>query len=109
MRVIPMPLVAALALSACAGYGEAMPPDPPEKPAEEPIARAPQGGCDAALVQSFVGAAVSADTGAQIIAQSGAARLRWLAPDSAMTMDYRPDRVNVFFDSSRMIERITCG
>lgn len=102
MRLILMPLVAALALSACAGYGDAMPP-------AEPIARAPQGDCDAALVQSFVGAAVSADTGAQIIAQSGAARLRWLAPDSAMTMDYRPDRVNVFFDSSRMIERITCG
>lgn len=105
MRVILMPLVAALALSACAGYGDAMPADPPE----EPIARAPQGDCDAALVQSFVGAVVSEDIGAQIMAQSRAARLRWLAPDSAMTMDYRPDRVNVFFNSSRMIERITCG
>lgn len=106
MRAFPVPLIAsALALSACASYAGDMPEDIPE----EPAVRAPQGECDAALVQDYIGETVSAQIGAEIMAKSGAARLRWGPPDSAMTMDYRIDRVNVFYDENRVIERITCG
>ncbi len=102
MRAFALPFISsALALSACASYTDAMPEDPP--------ARAPEGECDAALVQDFVGQSVNAEIGAAIMAQSGARSLRWGPPDSAMTMDYRPDRVNVFYDDERVIERITCG
>ncbi len=106
MRLIQLSfLPAALALAACASYAD----DMSEDPYEEPLARAPQGECDAELVQDFVGQMVSVDLGAQIMAKSGAARLRWGPPNSAMTMDYRPDRVNVFYDDARVTERITCG
>jgi len=102
MRATVLPLVAStLALCACASYAGDMSDNPP--------ARAPQGECDAALVQDYIGETVSAEIGADIMARSGAASLRWGPPDSPMTMDYRPDRVNVFYDDARVIERITCG
>jgi hypothetical protein len=65
--------------------------------------------CDAAPVQRFVGQRVTEALGAEVLATSGARSLRWGAPDSAMTMDYRIDRVNVFYDAGMIVERITCG
>ena len=34
---------------------------------------------------------------------------RFLGPDDAMTMDYNPDRVNIFHDEHFVITRITWG
>lgn len=101
MHASPFPLAAAFALSACVAHTGGVPGDPP--------ARAPQGDCKAALVQAFIGQTISQNIGTQIMVQSGAARLRWGAPDTGMTMDYRPDRVNVFYNENRVTERITCG
>ena len=41
--------------------------------------------------------------------ESGAEVLRWGPPNSAWTMDYRTDRVNVRYDEARQITEITCG
>lgn len=65
--------------------------------------------CDAETVQSFVGQTIKAETGEQILVRSGAASLRWGPPDSAWTMDYRADRVNVRYDRAMTITDITCG
>lgn len=65
--------------------------------------------CDADAAQSFVGQKATAETGARILDETGAEQLRWGPPDSAWTMDFRPDRVNVRYDRDMTITEITCG
>lgn len=65
--------------------------------------------CDAEAAQSFVGQKATAESGARIRGKTGARQLRWGPPDSAWTMDFRPDRVNVRYDRDMTITEITCG
>lgn len=65
--------------------------------------------CDAEAAQSFVGQKATAENGARIRDETGARQLRWGPPDSAWTMDFRPDRVNVRYDRDMTITEITCG
>ena len=91
---------AALPLAACAGSeGPAEPAPPP--PAEMT--------CNADAGASFVGQTATPDLGGAIIKATGARTLRWGPPRSAMTMDYRQDRVNIMYDDAYKIERVTCG
>lgn len=93
--------IVALPLAACAGtYGEA----PGSVPANEV-----GGECDAQPVQYHIGHETSAEMGATILRESGAKTLRWGPPNSAWTMDYRTDRVNVRYDENRKIIEIICG
>lgn len=99
-------LAAALILSACASaYGTPEPvasmPEPIEKPVEYR--------CDAGRAQYHVGHDATQQRGAAILAESGAKTLRWGPPDSAWTMDYRNDRVNVRYDRDRTITSVSCG
>ena len=91
-------ICAALPLAACATAYEG---------ADAPAASA--GTCDAAPVQYHVGHEATSDMGAAILAESGARTLRWGPPDSAWTMDYREDRVNVRYDRDMKITAVTCG
>jgi hypothetical protein len=98
MRLI-LPALALFSLSACV---TASPP--------YSIADRPNGGeCNAAAVQDHVGHEATTAMGEAILTESGARRLRWGAPDSAWTMDYRTDRVNVRYDANMTIIEITCG
>ncbi len=94
---------ASLSLSACIGATGAG-----AGGASEP-ARPANGNCNALLAQSFVGQTATQETGAAIREASGARILRWGPPDSAWTMDYREDRVNVRYDRQMMITTISCG
>lgn len=67
------------------------------------------GTCNVEAAQSLVGQIATAELGARVLRLTGARTLRWSPPDSAMTMDYRQDRVNVFYDKDMRVERITCG
>ena len=67
------------------------------------------GTCNADGARGFVGQRATEAIGAQILAATGARSLRWGPPGGAMTMDYREDRVNVFYDAAMRIERVTCG
>ena len=91
----------ALPLAACTGYSEPAPPAPPRD--------AMFGACDAAPAQAHVGREATEEAGAAILAESGAEVLRWGPPNSAWTMDYRTNRVNVRYDEARLITEITCG
>ena len=96
MRLLLLPALA-LPLAACM----TTPATPP--PAE-------QGGkCDAAAVQGHVGHKATSEVGAAVLSESGARTLRWGAPNSAWTMDYREDRVNVRYDAAMTITDVTCG
>ena len=76
--------------------------------ATDPV-RPANGDCNAQAAQAFVGQAATQKTGAAIREASGARILRWGPPDSAWTMDYRQDRVNVRYDHEMMITTISCG
>ena len=69
----------------------------------------PAGECDASGVQGAIGQTAAANMGARLLAQTGAATLRWAPPRTAVTMDFRPDRLTVAYDDNMVIERITCG
>lgn len=65
--------------------------------------------CEAAALQEHLGHKATAESGAILLKLSGAQALRWGAPGSAWTMDYRPDRLNVRYDYDMTITSITCG
>jgi hypothetical protein len=67
------------------------------------------GRCDAAGAKSLIGRAASAGLGAEALRLTGATALRWIAPGSAVTMDYREDRLNIELDGSNRVTAIRCG
>lgn len=92
---------AALALSACATTAAETEDQPPKRMGE--------GDCDASGLQEHVGHKATAENGATLLRLSGAKTLRWGPPDSAWTMDYRTDRLNVSYDREMTITKISCG
>lgn len=89
-----------LALAACATGGTDNRAPPP-----------PSSGmtCDASGLQDHVGHTVSASSGATLLELSGARVLRWVPPRTAVTMDFRQDRLTVSYDDEMRITRISCG
>lgn len=65
--------------------------------------------CDAANVQSYLGSMVTEELGAKVLSETGSRILRWIPPRSAVTMDYRTDRVSISYDDQRMVTAIRCG
>ncbi len=65
--------------------------------------------CNAAGTERFVGERAGTAIGAEIREITGAAIFQWVPPESAVTMDYRPDRVRVSYDRDMAITRIACG
>lgn len=77
-------------------------------PSGIPIAEG-AGICDAANVQSYLGSMVTEELGAKVLSETGSRILRWIPPRSAVTMDYRTDRVSISYDDQRMVTAIRCG
>lgn len=77
----------------------------------EPVGEAsrPGGTCEADSAQQYVGKQASAAVGNSIIAATGAEIFQWVPPDTAVTMDYRPNRVRVSYDRTMTISSILCG
>jgi hypothetical protein len=67
------------------------------------------GPCKPEPGQAFVGQRATADAGAELLRLTGASLLRWGPPRSAMTMDYRLDRLTVSYDDAMIITRVSCG
>ncbi len=103
MKIATLP-IAALALAACATTTP-----PPFDEDDNPNTREPAGECNADAVQDHVGHRASGEAGATLLQLSGARILRWVPPRTAVTMDFRPDRLTVSYDDDMIIERITCG
>ncbi|MEH6699567.1 MAG: I78 family peptidase inhibitor [Brevundimonas sp.] len=72
----------------------------PEMPAPDGMADT----CGAAESQSLIGRNVAA------VSFAADANVRVACTTCAVTMDYNPDRMNVFFDQETgIIQRVTCG
>lgn len=67
------------------------------------------GECNAEGAQDLVGQKATQDVGAELMAKTGARTLRWVPPRTAVTMDFRADRLTVSYDDNLVIERISCG
>ena len=75
------------------------------RPAAQPVASV----CNADSLGDLVGKRAS-DARADVMqTRSGARTLRWIAPNTAVTMDFRADRLNVYVDAKGRIERFTCA
>ncbi|MGV3731185.1 MAG: I78 family peptidase inhibitor [Sphingopyxis sp.] len=101
MDVRLLAIAAALPLAACMG-SEAPAESTPTPPSGEMT-------CNADAAQSYIGQTATSDVGAAILKATGARTLRWGPPRSAMTMDYRQDRVNIMYDDASKITQVTCG
>ena len=80
-----------------------------EAPAESTPPAPAEMTCNADAVQSYVGQTAAPELGGAILKAAGARTLRWGPSRSAMTMDYREDRLNVMYDDAYKITQITCG
>jgi len=95
------PLLALMLLPACAVSAN----EPPAPSSGEMAA----GTCSDEGLARFVGQKATTEIGAQLLAASGARTLRWGPPRSAMTMDYRQDRLTVSYDDDMVIQSARCG
>ncbi len=76
---------------------------------ETPAAARVAAACNADSLGDLVGKRAS-DARADVMQKrSGARTLRWIAPNTAVTMDFRADRLNVYVDAKGRIERFTCA
>ena len=69
----------------------------------------PPRACNADRAQHFVGLRDNAGLINKVRRQTGARTARRITPGSAVTMDYRMERVNVWIDARGRVEKITCG
>lgn len=99
MDIRLLAIAAVLPLAACTQ--ERPPESTPPPPAEA--------ACNADAVQSLVGQTATGEVGGQLLKGSGATTLRWVPPRTAVTMDFRADRLTVSYDDALKIERISCG
>lgn len=93
MTRLGLVLPVALALAGCIEE-ERTPPDE----------AAAQDACGAEPLQDLVGQPFAAD-----LLPGGDGTVRVIRPDTAVTMDHRPDRLNVLVDESGTITEIRCG
>lgn len=94
-------LVPAVLLSACVVV-----------PVPVPIAAAQVAGggeCRNEGLERFKGQPATQALGAEMQRASGARVLQWVGPDSAVTMDYRTERLRVRLDRLNRVESARCG
>lgn len=99
MRTLAPALLCAALLPGCTADGQGPEPLPPP-PAE---------GCGAEQLGAYVGRQATDEVIAQLQAWRGENPIRVLKPGSAMTMDYRPNRLNVYLDDAGVITEFKCN
>ena len=69
----------------------------------------PEDACGAGKLDRFRGVPASPAVLAEIAAKVGEKNVRTIRPGEAVTMDFRPDRLNVEIGAGGRIERLRCG
>ena len=95
--------LAAMAIFAVTAACAQVPPADAEPPAQG------AGACDSAKARELVGRTPSKAVRAEALRLSGAKALREVPKDGVVTMDYREDRLNLYLDGAKKVERISCG
>ena len=69
----------------------------------------PAHACDRSNIEQFVGKSRSSELERQMRHVSHAAVVRWVPRGTAVTMEFRADRLTVFLDENNRVERISCS
>ena len=72
-------------------------------------ANAPPSACGADKAAKFVGKIATPDVRAQTIEAVGHNRIRWIGPDTVVTMDFSEGRLNMELNASNRITGTRCG
>ncbi|MFT5796874.1 MAG: hypothetical protein ACI84R_000928 [Candidatus Azotimanducaceae bacterium] len=88
--------IAVLVLSACVPDDDTVEIGVSEDPLLVPI-------CETAKYETLIGKSI------HILKFSPDATRRILMPDSVATMDYRPERTNIYVGKDGIIDRVSCG
>ena len=67
------------------------------------------GRCDAAPVQGLVGQTLTEAMQADALKRSRSRSLRVIPPGTAVTMDFREDRLNIDVDAAGKVTGVKCG
>jgi len=73
-----------------------------------PIA-GPGDACPPASLARYTGLAANDALAARMKRETGRTELRWVRPGTAVTMDYREDRLTVYLDAANKVERASCS
>ena len=65
--------------------------------------------CDAERARWAIGREASADVVEEIRAATQSRHVRVIHPGQAVTMDFRPDRVNIHVNERNAVTSVTCG
>lgn len=65
--------------------------------------------CDSKPVQRYIGKRFTAVLAEQMRKEAGAPLLRTGPKDGPVTMDYRVERLNIFYDDAMLIAIVNCG
>ena len=65
--------------------------------------------CGASQVVKYVSQVATPAVRTRIAAEVGHNRIRWIGPDTAVTEDYSPQRLNVMLDRANVITSGRCG
>ena len=103
LRSLLFAATAGLALSACATPTAESAATPPVD-AEETVMT-----CDAGKGQWALGQLADEALVAKVKADTGSDRYRVIPPGTAVTMDYREDRVNIDVDADNRVTAVRCG
>ena len=95
--ILTAPLLVAAACTAQAGGGDVAAPG------------SETGTCVAQRANGLTGQPASQELGAEALRLTGARALRWVYPGQAVTMDFRPDRLNVKLTGEGRVESFRCG
>jgi hypothetical protein len=96
-------IVPVFAIAGCATAEPAVVAAPVEAPVEAADS------CRGDSLGQFVGQAQSEDLAKRILAATGARTIRWVEKDMMVTMEFRADRVTVYLDAAKRVERANCG
>ena len=80
-----------------------------EAPLPDPAPRAAGDECGASQVQPFVGYEADEGFRAYVAELTGTQEIRWIMPDTAVTLDFRPDRLNMRLDENTNVIEARCG
>ena len=95
--------LAAMAIFAITAACAQVPPADAEPPVKG------EGMCDATKARKLIGRTATRAVGAEALRLTGARTLRRVPKDGVVTMDYREDRLNLWLNAAKRIERISCG
>jgi hypothetical protein len=65
--------------------------------------------CEAAKAQPLLGRIADEALAAEAMRLTGAGALRWVPMGAMVTMDYRPDRLNIHLGPKNEVTKIACG